>query len=84
VPAEHVHDVLAGRRQRVVDHGRHDGGQERAARPASVTGVLVGGLQVLDVRADVRVARRGEAALGRVEGRETRRRLDGEVQLECG
>ena len=67
MPAEQIDDVLAGRSDRVVDEGRRDRRDERIARPVAVFRVVIGALEILDGRADMRVGRIGEAAFLRLE-----------------
>src|SRR6188508_3147265 len=79
---EQVHDMFAGRSQRGVHGRRHHGRDEGASRISAMACVLVRRLKVLDVRADVDIVWRLEAACGRVKGRKAWRRLGCDIDLE--
>src|SRR6188474_3173272 len=79
---EQVHDMFAGRSQRVVHGRRHHGRDEGTPGIAAMACVLVCSLKIFDVRADVDIVWRLEAACGRVKGRKAWRRLGCDIDLE--
>ncbi len=82
VAAEEVDDMLAGRRQRAIDDGRHHRGDEGLLRVPAVFGVVIGALEIVDVGREMHVGRIVEPGLRLVESAVARRRLGRDVDLE--
>ena len=87
--AEEVDDVLPLRRQAYVDDRRADRGDEGLARVAAVLGVVIGALEIIDVRSYVHVggvAQINERAVAAkaVEHPVLRWALAGDVDLKGG
>src|SRR5687768_7496139 len=81
--------MLALRRQRVVDDGWYDRRQEWPRGVPAMLGVVIGALQIVDVRRDMHVGRIGKIAehaiaADAVEDAVLRWALAGNVHLERG